>query len=60
MQQDFAIVQEHYPIDLEALLKSPDDVLVQELLRIVDHTDRNSGTLHGGYSSRFRLDLPRR
>lgn len=58
LQRDFAILQAHYPIDIEALLKASDDVLVQELLRIVDNTDRATGTLHRGYRSRFRKDAP--
>ncbi len=53
LQQDFAIVQSANPIDLEALLESPDDVLVQELLRLIEHTDRASGTLSSGYRTRF-------
>lgn len=56
LQHDFAIVQTHYGLNLEALLESPDDVLVQELLRVIDHTDRHTGTLHCGYSSRFRQE----
>ena len=61
LQQDFAIVQSANPIDLEALLESPDDVLVQELLRLIEHTDRASGTLCSGYRTRFSKDSgPRR
>lgn len=59
LQEDFAIVQTHYPLDLDALLASADDVLVQELLRVIDHTDRASATLHSGYSSRFRREMSR-
>jgi hypothetical protein len=51
--------QTHYPLDLEALLESADDVLVQELLRVIDHTDRATSTLHSGYSSRFRREMRR-
>ena len=53
LQQDFAIVQSAMPLNLEALLESPDDVLVQELLRLIENTDRASGTLSSGYRSRF-------
>ena len=53
LQRDFAIVQSSCPLDLEALLESPDDVLVQELLRLIEHTDRASGTLCSGYRTRF-------
>lgn len=59
LQEDFAIVQTHYPLDLDSLLESADDVLVQELLRVIDHTDRASSTLHSGYSSRFRREMRR-
>lgn len=56
LQQDFAIVQSVCPIDLEALLESADDVLVQELLRLIEHTDRASGTLCSGYRTRFKKE----
>ncbi|CAN0605686.1 unnamed protein product [Ectocarpus sp. 12 AP-2014] len=61
LQRDISIVQATCPLDLEALLSSRDKVFVDELLTIVDSTDRTTGSLKGGYRSRFALDdLPGR
>ena len=56
LQEDLAIVQSHCPLDLEALLASRDKVFIEELLRIVDSTDRATGTLKPGFDSRFAAD----
>ncbi len=53
LQQDLAIVQSSCPLDLEALLVSRDKVFIEELLCIVDHADRTTGTLRPGFESRF-------
>ncbi len=56
LQEDLAIVQSHCPLDLEALLASRDKVFIEELLSIVDSTDRATGTLKPGFESRFASD----
>ena len=56
LQEDIAIVQSECPINLEALLLSRDEVFVEELLTIVDATDRSTGSLMEGYRSRFAVD----
>ncbi|MFT4767663.1 MAG: hypothetical protein ACI8RN_000792 [Glaciecola sp.] len=58
LRQDIAIVQANCPIDLEALASSPDTVFLDELLTIVDSTDRTRGSLKDSFHSRFMLDAP--
>jgi hypothetical protein len=55
LQRDIAIVQANCPLDLESLAAAPDKLFVQELLNIVDSTDRHAGSLSGTYRSCFML-----
>ncbi len=56
LRDDIAIVQAHCPLNLEALLIARDHVFVEELLNIVDATDRTTGSLKGGFQSRFMVE----
>ncbi|WOJ97468.1 hypothetical protein R0137_02585 [Congregibacter brevis] len=58
LQRDLAIVQANCPIDLDALAAASEKVFMEELLSIVDSTDRATGSLRGNFSSRFMLDAP--
>lgn len=58
LQRDLAIVQANCPIDLEALAAASEPVFMDELLSIVDATDRTTGSLKGTFNSRFMLDAP--
>jgi hypothetical protein len=62
LHRDFEILQGTYPLDLEALVMAPDRVFVDELLRIIESTDRAAGTLRDDFESRFRyrsrLEVP--
>ena len=53
---DFAIVQSHCPLDLDALLAAPDRVFIDELMSIIDATDRDCRSLRGAFQSRFGCD----
>lgn len=53
MLEDFAIVQSHCPLNLDALLAASDRVFVEELSTIIDATDRASRGLQGVFRSRF-------
>lgn len=55
LQRDIAIVQANCPLNLEALAASSDAVFVEELMGIIDATDRTTGSLKGGFHSRFML-----
>lgn len=55
VQRDLAIVQANCPIDLNALVAASELVLMDELLAIVDATDRTTGSLKGNFNSRFML-----
>jgi len=56
LQQDFAIVQSVCPLDLERLLAAPDDIFIDELMTILESTDRTTRALKGSFHSRFTLD----
>jgi len=56
IQQDFAIVQAHCPLDLDALAAAPDKTFVEELMTILDATDRTTGSLRGSFRSRYTID----
>ena len=56
LQKDIAIVQAHCPLNLEALAAAPERIFVEELLTILDSTDRTTGSLVGGFHSRFMAD----
>lgn len=58
LQRDLAIVQANSPIDLAALAAASERVFIDELLAIVDSTDRNKGSIKGSFQSRFMLDAP--
>ncbi|WOJ92432.1 hypothetical protein R0135_11625 [Congregibacter variabilis] len=58
LRQDIVIVQSNCPIDLDALAAAPDKVFMDELLTIVDSTDRTTGSLKASFYSRFMLDAP--
>jgi hypothetical protein len=56
LQRDIAIVQANCPVNLEGLAAAPDSVFVEELMGIIDATDRSTGSLKGSFRSRFRLE----
>ena len=58
LRQDIVIVQSNCPVDLDALAAAPDTVFMDELLTIVDPTDRTTGSLKASFQSRFMLDAP--
>ena len=58
LRQDIVIVQANCPIDLNALAAASDKVFMDELLTIVDSTDRSTNSLKPGFESRFMLDAP--
>lgn len=58
LRQDLAIVQANAPIDLDALAGASDKIFLDELLTIVDSTDRATGSLKADFKSRFLLDKP--
>ena len=54
LQRDLAVVQMYCPLDLGALAGASDQVFIEELVSIVEATDRETGTLLSGYFSRFQ------
>ncbi|MEM1404837.1 MAG: hypothetical protein AAGG55_15985 [Pseudomonadota bacterium] len=56
LQKDIAIVQAHCPLNLEALAAAPERIFVEELLTILDATDRVTGALVSDFESRFKVD----
>ena len=60
LHEDIAIVQNCCPIDLEALAQANEKVFVEELLHIVDATDRATGSLKANFQSRFTLNQRQR
>lgn len=54
--RDIEIVQAKAPINLEGLAAAHDKLFVEELMKIIDHADREIGELEPGYFSVFMQD----
>ena len=56
LQRDISIVQANCPLNLEALAAAPERIFVEELLTILDSTNRTTGSLRRGFDSRFKVE----
>lgn len=54
--EDLDIVQQNCPLNLEALAASSDRVFVDELMSILDATDRATRSLAPDFHSRFKVE----
>jgi hypothetical protein len=50
---DLEIVQNHCPINLAALAAAPDRAFIDEITRIIESTDRSTGSLRDDFTSRY-------
>ena len=59
--EDIEIVQDRCPLNLEALASASDRVFIDELMTILDSTDRETRDLDAAFYSRFKVEnLPSR